>query len=224
MKKKHFTLIELLVVIAIIAILASMLLPALNQARERAKAISCLSNHKQVGSAILMYCSDYDGSMPWNSRNSGQDNWVSDLISFGYMPNAESFLCPSVNHENQLLKYVRAYRFPGIGYNSYYMGGMGSASISCNTPAKLSRLKDTSNTYLCMDATSAFANILTYGYSYILPKLTSTYNAAPRHSGSLNILYCDGHAGSFKVANPANPNTPYPSGLNTYGLRWSGGR
>ena len=66
MKTKKFTLIELLVVIAILAIITSMLLPALHQAREKARRISSGANLRQIGIAMTAYTQDYTGILPWD--------------------------------------------------------------------------------------------------------------------------------------------------------------
>ena len=70
MKRRGFTLIELLVVIAIIAILAGLLMPALNMAREKARFISCTSMLKTTGTTVNMYCDDYKSHMPFNKLQS----------------------------------------------------------------------------------------------------------------------------------------------------------
>jgi prepilin-type N-terminal cleavage/methylation domain-containing protein/prepilin-type processing-associated H-X9-DG protein len=98
--RKGFTLIELLVVIAIIAILAAILFPVFAQAREKARAISCLSNQKQLGNATMMYIQDYDEMYPTLVSGGCTDDgefanslWTRQI--YPYVKNKSAYLCPS---------------------------------------------------------------------------------------------------------------------------------
>ena len=128
--RKGFTLIELLVVIAIIAILAAILFPVFARAREKARQTSCLSNQKQIGLGLMMYCQDYDETYPLSylyvnpaaGGSAGYVHW-SGMIA-PYVKNWQLFVCPS--DKNKGLAPTNAFdnQAPKISYisNEVLMG------------------------------------------------------------------------------------------------------
>jgi prepilin-type N-terminal cleavage/methylation domain-containing protein len=110
--RRGFTLIELLVVIAIIAILAAILFPVFARAREQARKITCVSNLKQLGTAVIMYAQDYDEYLPNNWAGKKDTMLWNDLGGSGlmdpYLKNRKIWFCPSDSpptYKNQTYDY-----------------------------------------------------------------------------------------------------------------------
>jgi len=210
-----FTLIELLFVIAIISILASLLLPALNRARDKAKSIACASNLKQIGCAVLMYSNDNDARIPgWmqtSSVNTDTYRWVSVLLP--YAGNGSLWVCPgSPDAGNPLKEQIRGKTEPdavftsvirqimSIGINVY--GDSAADKAFYYSVRKISSMKNISSLVYAGDATGANPayyeppNVNVNGqlpifYPYIYPDAASSYYL--HHKTSINFLMIGGN-------------------------------
>ena len=203
-KAMSFTLIELLVVIAIIAILAAILLPALNSARERGRTASCIDNQKQMALAMSMYCADNNGRLPYvnASEFAVSGGWTVQL--YGYLGNnVKIMICPSYTGKNYDDDDFNFKTVNG-GTDEYFSGSYGkngrmSNSNATNPPHTVVNFLDKKcaggNTFpliFCITgpAEAAMPHRLLVDPSHA----EGIYSYGRRHSNGGTVSYSDGSA------------------------------
>jgi prepilin-type N-terminal cleavage/methylation domain-containing protein/prepilin-type processing-associated H-X9-DG protein len=208
--RNAFTLIELLVVIAIIAILAAILFPVFAQAREKARAISCLSNMKQIGMAEQMYVQDYDertffranatAPTPWRSpaiipdaNLRAQASWWNLLLP--YIKNNQIFTCPS-DAGPTLSKDFNL----NLTLKRSYMALSTAESLALaqvDFPVETMVITEKWDKDYTGVRTDSWIEPFNGDFSMDSHVPDRTFTAANRHSGRLNATFLDGHAKSL---------------------------
>lgn len=202
-RSKGFTLIELLVVIAIIAILAAILFPVFAKAREKARAISCMSNEKQIGLASMMYVEDYDEVFP-KARNHAGGPWWFQLY-YPYVKSTGVFKCPSLANNGDypadtgidpVLNIPRNQLGYGMNIGTRagnYHDGFGYYEGDGKPWVPLASITAPADTILTGDINVYTGNFLYLVYS-VTNAAATNYPPSKLHIEGGNYSFADGHA------------------------------
>jgi prepilin-type N-terminal cleavage/methylation domain-containing protein len=230
--KRAFTLIELLVVIAIIAILAAMLLPALSNAKEKAKRIQCLGNNRQIGLASNMYMHENNDEFAYSTYDNGKwgttdvanpNAWPMQLLQYmgGFKsPNQpDVYLCPSEMRPNPA----------PFAFKLHYMGNRHVLSDENETlrqgrPMRSAEMRKTSIYVMLFEKwiLGDPSALLAVRPGSMGSPVLATWNSPPgypefrRHSGGMTSTAADGHAEWLRTP-PYRPGKPSPQNFMELG-------
>lgn len=204
-----FTLIELLVVIAIIAVLASMIMPALARAKEKAGTTQCSNNLRQLGVAMRMYGDDFrdrlpmaHGSVPWNSSNPVP--WMQVMVD--YYKNTNVLRC---NALNRLALYHQSPYNYFMGSRAAYLEAGTDASVSFRSVMLPSKYILSGDANYDFDRTDADPDDYTQDTLFGTDKTSKTVALPPIHGNRVNVLFADGHSKNYKKFTPAEMTYSY---------------